>query len=311
MKPLQARALRDAFGTFLTGVTVVTAVGEEDTPVGFTANSFSSVSLDPPLVLVCLAKSSSNLEAFRAAKGFAVNILSEKQQDVSNTFARPVEDRFASVAWRPGPYGAPVFEGVSAWFDCATSNIVDGGDHIILIGEVKDFQHGLDNGLGYARGNYFTLGLEREAANAVASEGSRVVSAVIECDGRVLLAPDPRGGFGLPSTRIEGTRGAVSQLTKLIGELGLVASIGFIFSVYEDRKTGSEHVVYHCVAADGTPSTGEFIDIEALPLEEMRDGATQAVLSRFAEESRMGQFSVYFGDESQGKVRRRSTGSES
>lgn len=94
------RALRDAFGAFLTGVTVVATFNDEGGPIGFTANSFTSVSLDPPLLLVCLAKTSRNYQTLMTAKGFSVNILSEDQKDVSNTFARPVEDRFAAVDWQ-------------------------------------------------------------------------------------------------------------------------------------------------------------------------------------------------------------------
>ena len=97
-----ARALRDAFGAFPTGVTVVTAHDPSGQPIGFTANSFTSVSLDPPLLLICLAKSSRNFAAITGSAGFAVNILSETQKDVSNTFARPVEDRFAAVEWEEG-----------------------------------------------------------------------------------------------------------------------------------------------------------------------------------------------------------------
>ena len=96
------RLLRDAFGTFMTGVTVVTTLDEAGAPIGFTANSFSSVSLDPPLLLVSIAKTSGNYARFMAAKGFAINILAEGQKDVSNTFAKPVEDRFsdrALAAW--------------------------------------------------------------------------------------------------------------------------------------------------------------------------------------------------------------------
>lgn len=103
----------------MTGVTVVTTHDPDGNPIGFTANSFTSVSLDPPLVLVCIANSSSNYAAFEQAEGFAVNVLAEDQKGVSNTFARPVEDRFAAVSWQQGPQGSPVFEGVSAWFDCS------------------------------------------------------------------------------------------------------------------------------------------------------------------------------------------------
>nr|WP_241525576.1 flavin reductase family protein [Pseudophaeobacter leonis] len=100
----------------MTGVTVVTSHDSDGQPIGFTANSFSSVSLEPPLVLVCMANSSSNFKALTQATGFAVNVLAADQKEVSNTFARPVEDRFATVDWHPGPNGAPILAGVSAWF---------------------------------------------------------------------------------------------------------------------------------------------------------------------------------------------------
>ena len=100
-------ALRDAFGAFMTGVTVVTAYSPAGKPLGFTANSFTSVSLDPPLLLVCLARRSANYAALTSAVGFAVNILAEGQRDIARTFAGKVKDRFASVAWQDGPNGSP------------------------------------------------------------------------------------------------------------------------------------------------------------------------------------------------------------
>ncbi len=94
IQTVDPRALRDAFGAFPTGVTVVTACDGDGNPIGFTANSFTSVSLNPPLLLVCLAKTSRNFAIMTGAQHFAINVLSETQKDVSNTFARPVEDRF-------------------------------------------------------------------------------------------------------------------------------------------------------------------------------------------------------------------------
>ena len=102
-------------------------------------------------------------------------------------------------------------------------------------------------------------------------------------------------------------RGAIARLSQLISDMGLDASIGFIFSVYEDRRTGTEHVVYHCVAGPGSPGSGTFVDVSTLPLGRVADPATRALLERFEEESRMGQFGVYFGDESKGEVRRLSS----
>ena len=177
------RLLRDAFGTFMTGVTVVTTLDEAGAPIGFTANSFSSVSLDPALLLVSIAKTSGNYARFMATKGFAINILSESQKDVSNTFAKPVENRFATVKWQIGPHGAPILHGVSAWFDCSTHQVIDAGDHAILIGKVAAFEASGQAGLGYYRGSYFT---PAQAGAALASGPAVVVSALIEQDGHVL-----------------------------------------------------------------------------------------------------------------------------
>ncbi|MGB0928532.1 MAG: flavin reductase family protein [Pikeienuella sp.] len=155
--PADSAALRAAFGAFMTGVTVVTTKRPDGAPVGFTANSFTSVSLTPPLILVCIAKTSQNIEVFRATNGYAVNILAEGQEDISRRFAGPVADRFAGVEWATGPAGAPVLGGVCGWFDCTMYNQVDAGDHLILIGEVKGFDHSKRAALGYAAGGYFRL----------------------------------------------------------------------------------------------------------------------------------------------------------
>ena len=156
--PLDTRALREAFGAFMTGVTIVTAC-DEGGPAGLTANSFTSVSLSPPLLLVCVNGASRSLAAIRRAGGFAVNILAEDQRDLSNRFAGPAEDRFAGIEWRPGPVGGPVLAGVCGWFDCRLHDEVRAGDHIILIGEVAGFDHPGGAPLGYARGGYFTPSL--------------------------------------------------------------------------------------------------------------------------------------------------------
>ena len=132
-----ARTLRDALGCFATGVTVVTAIGENDVPIGLTANSFTSVSLDPPLLLVCIAKSSGSLKAMENSRHFAVNVLHIGQQPVSNIFARPGEDRFAEIAWSEGHQGAPLLSGALAAFECEKYAEYDGGDHVILVGRVS------------------------------------------------------------------------------------------------------------------------------------------------------------------------------
>jgi len=134
-----AGAFRKALGTFTTGVTVVTTFSEEVGDVGLTANSFNSVSLDPPMVLWSLAKSAGSLAVFKSSQYFAVHILSEEQEDLSNQFARRGIDKFAGVSIQRGPEGTPLLEHCAARFVCKTVYQYDGGDHIIFVGEVSDF----------------------------------------------------------------------------------------------------------------------------------------------------------------------------
>ncbi|MDO7842140.1 alpha/beta fold hydrolase [Sphingomonas immobilis] len=163
--PLQARSyqsgadprlLRDAMGCFGTGVTVVTTLDAEGAPIGFTANSFTSVSLDPPLVLFCIARKSANLQSFVDARSFAINILHIGQQPTSDRFARPGDARFEGIEWqvREGG-GAPILTGSRASFDCTTHAIHDGGDHLIVVGRVEraDFEPHRDP-LLYLQGKY-------------------------------------------------------------------------------------------------------------------------------------------------------------
>lgn len=152
------RTLRDALGCFATGVTVVTTLDEAGQPVGLTANSFSSVSLDPPLILFCLARSSSNLERFQRAEHFAINVLHIGQQPMSGAFARSSAERFDGVAWETWDTGAPILSGSLASFECATHQVVEAGDHLVFIGRVTRarFEPRRDP-LLYFRGRYRRL----------------------------------------------------------------------------------------------------------------------------------------------------------
>lgn len=153
-----ARTLRDALGCFATGVTVVTARTADGVPLGLTANSFTSVSLDPPLLLVCIANSAGSAEAMREAEHFAVNVLQIGQQPVSNLFASRNEDRFGGTGWSGGESGAPLLDGSLSSFECKRHAVHEGGDHFILVGEVicARFEPRRDP-LLYFRGKYRRL----------------------------------------------------------------------------------------------------------------------------------------------------------
>jgi len=133
------RAFRRALGQFATGVTIVTAQAEGQL-AGMTANSFSSVSLDPPLILWSIDKGSHSLPLFERAGSFVVNVLAADQVDLASRFARPGADKFAGVEWRAGLGGAPCLPGGAATFECRKHQVIDAGDHFILLGEVERYQ---------------------------------------------------------------------------------------------------------------------------------------------------------------------------
>lgn len=128
---------RRVCGRFATGITVVTTLDHDRNPHGLTVNSFTSVSLNPPLVLVCIDYRAKILETFRRAEQFGINVLSEGQRDVSQAFARRGENRFQGVEWNAGESGVPLLPGALAWLECSLVNAVDAGDHAILIARVN------------------------------------------------------------------------------------------------------------------------------------------------------------------------------
>ena len=149
------RSLRNALGTFATGVTIVTTMAKDKTPIGLTANSFTSVSLDPPLVLFCLDRRSYSYAHFEQASHFAVNVLAAEQQNVSNHFARPSEDKWKDMTLDLCGVGVPAFKDALAVFECETHRIHDGGDHIIVVGKVLSFDYKPEGRpLLYYRGKY-------------------------------------------------------------------------------------------------------------------------------------------------------------
>ncbi len=139
MADKKAIEFRNALGAFATGVTVITTLSDEGEPVGVTASSFNSVSLDPPLVLWSLAKNSLSKVAFCNSGHFAIHVLSSKQEDISNIFAKSGGDKFSGIAWKTGENESPILDEYAALFECKTMHQYEGGDHIILIGEVLNF----------------------------------------------------------------------------------------------------------------------------------------------------------------------------
>lgn len=133
-----ARQFRDALGQFCTGVVIATGCVDGE-PAGFAAQSFSSVSLDPPLVLLCPGKTSTSWPKLRESGSFCINILAADQKPVCDVFAQSGIDKFATLAWHPGATGSPVLDGVLGYVDCDLEAEYDAGDHTVVLGRVRDF----------------------------------------------------------------------------------------------------------------------------------------------------------------------------
>ena len=155
---VDTRPLRQALGRFTTGVTIITCLDAQGRAVGLTANSFTSLSLDPALVLWSLRRSSPTLAAFSAATHFAVNVLGEAQVEVSRHFASNAADRFAQGQWSAGLEGLPVLAGCAALFECASVSQQDAGDHVLFIGRVLNFVEAPVAPLLFQAGHYRMLG---------------------------------------------------------------------------------------------------------------------------------------------------------
>jgi flavin reductase (DIM6/NTAB) family NADH-FMN oxidoreductase RutF len=152
-QPFDTRDLRRALGQFATGVTVVTTLMRDGRRVGMTVNSFSSVSLDPPLVLWSIARNAPSFQDFTTATHFGVNVLAADQHHLSKQFSTPLDDKFAGVACHSDAC-VPILEGTTAYFVCRLVKQYDGGDHVILLGEVEEYKHQHGDVLVFHSGKY-------------------------------------------------------------------------------------------------------------------------------------------------------------
>ena len=155
----QHRFLRDAFGQFATGVTVVSTRDKNGSAIGLTANSFASVSLEPPLVSWCVDKSSTRFAEFQQAEYFTISVLTAEQQAISDLFAmRSWDDAaFDDIEWFVGPNDIPQIPDVSARFHCKTAHLYEGGDHLIIVGDVQQYESDSKQPLVFFQGEYERL----------------------------------------------------------------------------------------------------------------------------------------------------------
>jgi len=296
---------RRALGAFVTGVTVVTTIQPDGSPRGFTANSFTSVSLDPPLILVCIAKTASSYQVFSETRRFAVSVLAEDQKGVSGVFASKAADKFSQVAWQARATGAPVIDNAAASFDCMTHDVVDAGDHVILIGRVVDFLHTSSSPLGYCRGAYVNFSLSQEA---LAAAGPRAqVGAILEHRDGIVLLDTPKG-LQLPTgNKLEPASDSAS-LHGVLAKLGLSVHLDFLFAVFESGsgQAPSVQIYYRGRVIDSgaawIDSTIRIVPLAQIPWDELHDDAVRSMLERYVRERSEDAFGIYVGDSEAGTV---------
>ena len=308
------KLFRQALGTFATGVTVVTAIDEQGSPRGFTANSFTSVSLNPPLILVCIASGSAGHAVFTNSDTFCVNVLAEDQQYLSTLFASPGDDRFSEVEWRPGNNGNPIIDRAISSFECDRHNIVDAGDHIILIGKVSNYEASGRSPLIYCAGSYVEFSLMQKAMEEPGSGVTTRISALINCNDSIPMYRESASGtLSLPAAPKIGSAAEPDSLAGKLAANGLPVTVPFIYAVYKDAASKTHNVVYRGSADDVDTDKlkdFEFVPLDAIPWDDLVDDALRQLLQRYLEEYEHDAFGVYVGDTEQGKVHSLKTASE-
>lgn len=296
---------RRVLGCFATGVTIVTSIQEDGTPCGLTANSFTSVSLDPPLVLVCLDARSNSLGAIRGSGAFAVNILGESQRELSGRFASKLPDKFGGSRWSRAVTGAPTLEGALAWLDCRVERTFTAGDHEIVIGRVVALGDNAGSPLGYFRGGYFQVSLSQD----VTSLGGRAVfGAIIQHKGRVLLRRHgPAGSWGFPEATAIGSQRRLGGLLETLAEAGAPTALNFLYSVAEIPDSGSTWILYRGELTTEEPQLKDtkdwrFFAEGEIPWEQLRSYETQMTLRRFFKERAEDRFGLFADTGSEGFI---------
>ena len=302
MTEFDPKELRSALASYMTGVTVVTARSSTGEPVGFTANSFTSVSLDPPLLLVCPGNHLSSFEVFANARHFAVNILAEGQEQISNIFASSKDDRFAQIAWQGDENDCPLIEGAAAQFSCSVHQSVEAGDHIVLIGQITAFHNASKQGLGYCRDGYFSLSQERRSEVPASKDTKIMAAALVEHEGKLCVLRQA-DGHHLPSVDVADRAGARTAMKNQLAKLNINAELGPVYSVFDDIENAVHVTVFRArMDATSEPSGFELWPISSSSLTQLQAPANSEMMRRYQQEYSNNQFGLYIGDAVRGEV---------
>ncbi|MBL0373348.1 flavin reductase [Rhizobium sp. KVB221] len=306
-KECDRRVFRDMLGSFMTGVTVVATRDASGVSRAFTANSFTSVSLDPPLVLVCLAKSAFSYETFVDCDQFSISILGDWQREQSNSFASKTEAKEIAIA-AMAVDGAPYVRDSLASIICKRGQVVDAGDHAILIGEVQKFHTGVGKPLGYFRGGYVSFGLAERQLERTAS--SLVVGGIVETEGRILLCRRPGATYWeIPNAPLGGGQQHSGLLKAVFSRFGIEAQSSFLYSIFQEKGDPHTTMVFSMepsggvtcgVTDDGTELRA--FDEEESPWDLVRGDMASGMIQRLFRERAAGCLGIYCDTDDGGRV---------
>lgn len=304
------KSLRNAMGSFMTGVTIITTETAEGERRGFTANSFTTVSLDPPLVLVCLADKAESYEAFAKAEVFAVNILHENQRESALRFASKRPNKFEGIAARRGRFGAPILDSSIGWFECTAHERIVAGDHLILIGRIVDYASNAGRPLGYFRGSFVSPGLDEDSVTAHAEAGA-IVGCLATHDAAVMMVR--RAGaaqWELPQHAMvrDGGGRPQARLKRMASALGSELTLSFLYAVFEHGPDDGVYIIYRGTL-DAPPTLDRFADHEVrmfrqedMPWDDIDAFLYGALLRRYFDELSKARFGVYSRFDEQARV---------
>ncbi|MDD9874622.1 MAG: flavin reductase [Gammaproteobacteria bacterium] len=301
--------LRNILGAFVTGVTVVTTVDNQGRPRGLTANSFTSVSLNPALILICIGENAASYAAFTACKRFAVNILSERQKPVSALFASKSPDKFKRVGWTKSPGGSPLLDHSLAWLDCRLHALMPVGDHAILVGEVAGYSAGAGGRpLGYFRGGYVRFGLEQDAMDAY-RRAQPVLGCIVDDGDRLLLCSDASGQWSVPlSNMAGGAQSGKGALRAVLENIGAEVDFSFIYSLFGVHDGEPTHIIYRGLLKNsqrlrrGAQSNARLFRADEIPWEKIALAPFRQMLRRYVAERHSERFGIYAESDAGGQV---------
>jgi flavin-dependent trigonelline monooxygenase, reductase component len=306
--PTELPRYRQALGSFLTGVTVVTTIDSGGHDRGMTANSFTSVSLDPPLILFCIDRRAASYDAFTTAAGYAVHILGSHQQEIAKRFASKSAHKFANLRIRRSATGAAILDDAHAVLDCAAHEVVAAGDHAVIIARVNAFAIEDKRPLGFYQGKMQSFNAEGELARSVLPGIPRLcVLWLLETLAGEIVVSEDGGRSTLPSSVVHPEHLHDAALSAAASTtLGAPVVIDFLYSVYGSPSESLTLVYRGRLDPSGNGVTGLTPPHHLVPAEQagkaLSDVTERAVAERYINERGDMSFGIYAGSIETGSV---------